>query len=66
MLSYIFITVVVQDLNDVALETVNHWHGQHGDQVLCVYLQGFAETRRLGASGDAPQCSYTSGPVSHI
>lgn len=27
-------------------------------------LQGFAESRRLGAGGDAPQCSFTAGPVS--
>jgi len=26
-------------------------------------LQGFAESRRLGASGDAPQCSFTAGLV---
>lgn len=26
-------------------------------------VQGFAETRRLGACGDALQCSYTAGPV---
>ena len=27
-------------------------------------LQGFTETRRLGAGGDAPQCSFTTGSVS--
>ncbi|KAL3140954.1 hypothetical protein ABBQ32_005478 [Trebouxia sp. C0010 RCD-2024] len=27
------------------------------------FVQGFAETRRLGAGGDAPQCSFTSGPA---
>lgn len=31
--------------------------------VVCM-LQGFAESRRLGAGGDAPQCSFIAGPVS--
>ncbi|DBA70677.1 TPA: hypothetical protein ACH3X2_012055 [Trebouxia sp. C0005] len=27
------------------------------------FIQGFAESRRLNASGDAPQCSFTAGPA---
>ncbi|DBA87368.1 hypothetical protein WJX77_006866 [Trebouxia sp. C0004] len=27
------------------------------------FIQGFAESRRLGASGDSPQCSFTAGPA---
>lgn len=28
-----------------------------------LYVQGFADTKRLGASGDLPQCTYSAGPV---